>query len=73
MKKFIFFIIFMLFSSISYADFDFCKGLCYPNCKVKVISIKFNDIEKDINDFCNRKTVIDIKTVGNSAIIIIYK
>lgn len=25
------------FNLLFYADFDYCKGLCYPNCKVKNI------------------------------------
>lgn len=73
MKKIIIFLIILFFGSVSYADFDYCKGLCYTNCKVKVINEKFRtNTEQEINDFCKRKTVVDIK-VSNSRVIIIYK
>lgn len=74
MKKFILGLILLFFSSISYADFNYCKGLCYQNCKVKIFYDGLrNNLEKEINDFSNGKTVIDIRTKGSSTIIIIYK
>ena len=74
MKKFIFSLILLFFNLLSYADFDYCKGgLCYPNCKIKVINEKLTtNMEQEINDFCKGKTVVDIKVL-NSRAVIIYK
>lgn len=64
----------LLCSSVSYADFTYSKGgINYENCKVKIIYEKFNNFEKDITDFCNRKNIIDIHSFGSSGAIIIYK
>jgi hypothetical protein len=42
----------------------------YKNCKVKIINDKFNNIEKDINEFISDKDVVDIKTNENRVMII---
>ena len=73
----------LILSSISFAEFDYSKGLTFNNCKVKVISITNSTfgntsmiLESKINDFCSRKTVIDIKfqeTQDFMSVIIIYR
>ena len=83
MKKIIFCFILILYSSISFAEFDYSKGMTFNNCKVKIISITNSTfgntsaiLESRINDFCERKTVYDIKfqeTKEFMSVIIIYK
>lgn len=83
MKKIIFCFILIFYSSISFAGFDYSKGMNFNNCKVKIISITNSTfgntstlLENKINDFCNGKTVYDIKfqeTTDFMSVIIIYK
>ncbi len=83
MKKIIFCFILIFYSSISFAEFDYSKGMTFNNCKVKIISITNSTfgntsmmLESRINDFCERKTVYDIKfqeTTEFMSVIIIYK
>lgn len=83
MKKIIICLMLLILSSISFADFDYSKGMTFCNCKVKVISITNSTfgntstiLESRINDFCERKTVFDIKfqeTQDFMSVIIIYK
>lgn len=77
MKKIIYSFILLFLCSISYAGFDYSKGFVYSNCKIKVLyESSFKNFEKEINDFCNGKNIIEIKcmaTSGTARVIIIYK
>lgn len=83
MKKIIFCFILIFYSSISFAEFDYSKGMTFNNCKVKIISITnttFGNtsaiLESKINDFCKGKTVYEIKfqeTTDFMSVIIIYR
>lgn len=83
MKKIIFCFILMFYSSISFAEFYYSKGMLFDNCKVKIFSITNSTfgntskiLEGTINDFCEKKTVYDIKfqeTQDYMSVIIIYK
>lgn len=76
MKKIIICITLLIFSSISFADFDYSKGITYQSvdnkretfndCKVKIFSVmnftgSSKILEDDINNFCINKTICDIK------------
>lgn len=83
MKKIIFCLFLIFYSSISFAEFDYSKGMGFSNCKAKIISITNSTfgntstlLEGRINDFCNGKTVYDIKfqeTEDFMSVIIIYR
>lgn len=83
MKKIILCFILLFLSAISFAEFDYSKGMTFNNCKVKIFSITnstfgntSSTLESRINDFCERKTVYDIKfqeTQDFMSVIIIYR
>lgn len=82
MKKIIYSFILLFLTSISFAGFDYSKGITFNNCKVKIISITNSTfgntsmmLESRISDFCEGKTVFDIKfqeTQDFMSVIIIY-
>ena len=76
MKKIIICLMLLICSSISFADFDYSKGITYQSvdnkretfndCKVKIFSImnftgSSKVLEDDINNFCKYRTICDIK------------
>ena len=72
----------LLCSSVLYAEFTYSKGgINYENCKVATYSIatyygSAKTLSKILNEFCNGKTVIDIKFQESKtlmSVIIIYK
>lgn len=91
MKKIILCFILLFLSAMSFAEFDYSKSITYQSidnkresfngCKVKIFSVmNFTGaskvLEGDINEFCNNKTLCDIKfqeTKDFMTVIIIYK
>ena len=63
MKKIIICLSLFLITSLSYGEFKYRKDLVYNKCKAQVIccNTSYEDFNNMINNFCDKKKVIDIK------------